>query len=204
MNEGVDFYENLLAKGHDQHSRDYDALEQGPDGTMLRHRAVVAKLGQWIGQGPMLDLGCGTGLLLDSLQELCVLPKSYTGVDFIQRDDFFERARRVKIDTTFVRDDVRHFTESVRTPQEYTTVIAAGLVGMVPFQSLMKIKDLVHSMRWAGQHGIITIPSQHEGFLGCAEQAHFAMEDARAIFAWYGMADMRYEQHSPKEFIFWW
>lgn len=196
-----EYYRKMLADNPDD--PDYAALEQGPMSTARRH-SLVAKHLDPTGRS-ILDLGCGTGLLMETLVENHTAPSRYVGVDFLpeREDAVLERARKLMVEAEFVAADVREFL--MTTKEQFDLVVAPGLVGFFPFHSITLVLDLTMMMQGVGATGLITLPRPYDGFLGCAHQAHFDVSDVAVMASHrHWVKQPHIDIYSDRELALWW
>lgn len=201
-----ELYQKLLAEFPDD--RDYLALDQGPASTKRRHQLVADRMNT-LGKR-VLDLGCGTGVMLDNLSAAGQLPKSYLGVDFIDRsEDVLARADKLGVDGEFVVGDIGAALHGEALKRNHFDVVAAiGVVGTNPFSTLSALAALVKAMKWIVPitGGIVTLPMARPEFLGCPHQAHFSPTDVHIVFRSPATRVGPYflEAHTDREMVIWW
>lgn len=195
-------YQDAEARGADP---DYEGMDQGPEGTKARHDAALARLSKQMHMGTVLDLGCGTGLFVDALSEACVTPTFYTGVDLLPERRSAVR-RRLQDAVIAGRFEDRDLTSGDLGPKgaTFTVAVALGLMGPMPFHTMLSLLSLVRRMRECANHGLVTIPMQRPEFLGCEYQTHFDMCDVDYILRREGYRDIKVEQNTYKEMVIWW
>lgn len=199
------YYEDLMSRNNGtQHAADYDALDQGPEGTGARHEAVMDVLRDFPVLGrSLLDLGCGTGLLLDGLRRREMLPSRYVGMDFLAEREGHVRRRLRDCDVggSFVRADLK--ADEWWRSGRFDVAVAVGVCGSVPFHTGLSVCDLVGQMSMAALHGALTVPSQREGHLGEPGQAHFDIDDLRFMLrnkvGWINL-----KMIGIKDILLWW
>ena len=137
---------------------DYHAIDQGRYGTTLRHRAVLDAV-RGIDGGHVLDLGCGTGLLLDAMIERGDRPSWYIGVDGIAERQFMVRQRLVKHDVkgTFIWKEMSKRFEDVSFPY-VDVVLCVGVMGYWGYHTQRHVKSMFAKMERLGDHGAMTFP----------------------------------------------
>lgn len=159
MNTVEELYKRRLeeARSLDPVEADYHALEQGVYGTDIRHRAVLeaVPLG-----GSVLDLGCGTGLILDKIAGAGVKPQTYVGVDgMVERQPaVLERLARYGIPGEFRHKpmDIR-FEDTTGLPY-VTTVLFVGIMGFSGYHTQRHVSSIHSFLTGISLHGCITFP----------------------------------------------
>lgn len=202
VNNGKDFYSGLMQRPGAEKDPDYAGLDQGPEGTILRHQAALDFVPL---QGTsVLDLGCGTGLFLKYMAEHKIKPLFYHGVDLLERDMMGARLLACGIRGRFSTADLSKAWPKFQTGK-FDTVLALGLMGPTPFHSYSSLQKLIWRMRKIGRHGIVTLPMMRPEFLGCEYQAHFDYDDV-ALFLRdsVGGATIKQVRNSPKELVIYW
>jgi hypothetical protein len=156
---------NLYTKLYNPEDPDYASLDQGRTSTKLRHEAA-ARI--WKG-GSLLDLGCGSGLILESL---IPSPYYYTGVDVISVNSsrLIERLNKLQIKNFSYVVREPYFTSLIFEAQsrEFDSIFAIGIAGYDYLSSTNAImnlaKELINNSKCSG---IMTIPiktNDPEGF----------------------------------------
>lgn len=187
------------------HKRDYDALDQGPYGTGQRHDQAVRHLSPYMKDARVLDLGCGTGLILPRLQSEGITPKQYVGVDFLpDRRDLVEERGAHLANSEFVCADLIPFMRK-QDFNKHDVVLGLGIAGPEPFHSIHHLIELVHWMQRTAPHGILTFPLSRSGHLGEFTQAHFDFKDLVTLFSAEAWAyPTRYADYRLEEGYLWW
>lgn len=200
---GAKFYDNLLHKTHlvGQNQEDYAELDQGVVGTRNRHRKVVDLLGAYIKKGVLLDYGCGTGLLLDSLIEMDCKPDYYIAVDFLpeREEHVMKRAKKYGVTTKFICGEILH------TAFPADVALAIGIAGPPPFAGVFRVAGLVGHMRSTAPRGMITAPMPWREHYGTARQMFFDPLDIDAALKYTGNDDgVKRENHADHECLWHW
>lgn len=203
---GRDFYRTLAsAADGDRIAQDYQGLDQGVIGTKLRHEQVTQRLGRRIRGGTLLDLGCGTGLLLDHLADMRCLPRRYLGVDFLDRKvPVLHRAAPFQgLDAAFEQNEIQTVLAALK-PDVFDAAVAVGVLGVPPFASIHALARLLEGMQRVARRGLLTAPRPYTGHLGEATQAHFDPDDVAIVLAALGLTQWEMALHSPRELSLWW
>lgn len=203
MSNGVDFYQKLmtLAPG----DLDYAGLDQGPEGTGKRHWAAIDNVK--LNGKSVLDLGCGTGLLLKTLDSQGIRPSWYLGTDLLaEREDMVRsRLAETRVEGSFLQLDLNEHRWLKLPVGRFDSVLALGLMGPEPFHTYASLRRLIENMRLVGDHGVVTIPMMRPGFLGCEYQAHF---DYRDVFDFLPTlpkyTKITLAKNTEKEMFIWW
>ena len=179
---------------------DYHALEQGEYGTNLRHKAVLdctPGLG-----GKVLDLGCGTGLLLDKMAERGKKPTRYYGVDAMQErcEPLMARLTALGINGTFTAKpwDIRF--EDMQFPH-MDAALLVGVMGFWGYHTQRHVRSIHRFMTRKASHGCITFPMiWHPEQMGDLYLRRWDVDDVK---------DLLYLSNNQvvvleREFIVWW
>jgi hypothetical protein len=136
---------------------DYLVLDQSRYGTGLRHDAVVHNL-CGLG-GVVVDLGCGTGLLLERIVQAEFRPTFHLGVDGLPEREvpLALRRQRLRIPGSFwFKPSEAPFWDL--DVHGYTTAMAIGIAGYPGLDTGPAITRLVGWMRDAAHYGAISFP----------------------------------------------
>lgn len=163
MTQAVDrLYREYLDKaGDDPDQADYLALHQGPEGTRKRHAHTLAAVP--IRDMRVLDIACGTGLLLDHAARVDEMPKYYFGTDLLpeRREHVERRIAKHNIWGGFAATPVGT-TLSYATGEadvvEFDVALAIGLAGFEGFATEDEIGALIEEMRRHADKGGVTVP----------------------------------------------
>jgi 2-polyprenyl-3-methyl-5-hydroxy-6-metoxy-1,4-benzoquinol methylase len=205
MKTGEEFYKDQMAgQASDEHAQDYDALDQGPKGTGMRHMAVRSLLGNFLADAKLLDLGCGTGLLLKDLHEQGIPPAHYVGVDFLpeRRPHVERRIAEFGVKGRFIQGDINDVL-CWSSMELFDVVTMVGVMGPHPFTTITGAMNLIRVMKHRARKGIVSFPRQRPGMLGVPYQAHFDPDDVIAIAVAY---DLKVNMHIPEgnDLFLWW
>lgn len=162
----------LQRAGDDPDAADYLALHQGREGTSRRHSEVLKVL--TFEGARMLDIACGTGLLLDEIVRRGQRPGYYLGVDLLPEREPHVKARLEKYG---IKGEFRANPPGVELQDvivgEFDVAVAIGLCGFEGFARPDEIKDLILLMQKHAPHGGVTVPGlvdgrgQHTGYCEC-------------------------------------
>ena len=136
---------------------DYHALEQGEYGTNLRHAAVIKHTRGLSGR--VLDLGCGTGLLLDKMSRANIKPAQYFGVDSSEdrREPLTTRFEKLGIDGRFLGKPWDMRFEDMELPS-MDCALLVGVMGFWGYHTQRHVKSIHGYMHQKASHGCITFP----------------------------------------------
>lgn len=184
---------------------DYDGLHQGRDGTKLRHDNVIAVLrdhGDLYGIKTLVDFGCGTALLLQSMSDHGHLPERYIGIDFLEErySHVMNRANALDVKADFIVGENIAAVPSEVFNQVGAAVVAIGIMGYPGLQSLRSIREFVTQLRSCFRHGVITVPRHMPERLGEAEMARYDSDDVAEAL---GRRAFSYREIHTDTLVFW-
>ena len=151
-------YRNRLKEAEGQDGQDdYLALDQGEYGTALRHAAVLDVVKGL--DGNVLDLGCGTGMILDGIVARGLRPAYYLGMDGLadRRQPVLDRLQRYGIEGRFQHTPMAIRFEDVMMPY-VDAVLFVGVMGYWGYHSQRHVRSIHDKLRRIGKHGCITFP----------------------------------------------
>lgn len=188
------------AKALDKGEADYHALEQGKFGTDIRHAAVLKHVKGL--NGSIVDLGCGTGLLLQAMAEAKVKPGHYMGVDSQpeRKAPLMERLAALGIPGEFMLKGWEVPFEVLDLPRS-SACLMVGVMGFWGYHTQRHVKSAFDFMTKVGRHGCITFPmiwdSQQMGDLYLRRWATTDVQD---------LLNLPDEQvvALEREFLIWW
>jgi SAM-dependent methyltransferase len=160
---------------------DYLALSQGQYGTELRHKAVVRAMPA--NPGRVLDLGCGTGLLLERICHERGKPTYYHGVDGLheRKAAFMARATQFGVCSRFTVKPMQQPFWNRRYVAYYDVVLLVGVMGFYGLHTHQHIGAMVHHMQHAGTHGVVTFPICYGHIVGGDENyMRWPLEDLQS------------------------
>lgn len=163
MTQSVDrLYREYLDKaGDDPDQADYLALHQGPEGTRKRHAHTLAAIP--LRGLRVLDIACGTGLLLDNAEAAGQLPAYYFGTDLLPEREEHVQRRLDKwmiaggFGATPVGTSLSYATGGADV-DEFDVALAIGLAGFEGFATEDEIGALIEEMRRHADKGGVTVP----------------------------------------------
>mgnify|MGYP005845938131 CR=1 FL=1 len=163
MTVSVDrLYRQYLEKaGADPDQADYLALHQGPEGTRKRHAHTLAAIP--LRDKKVLDIACGTALLLDNAARADELPHYYFGTDLLPEREEHVLARIAKHNlrggfaATPVGTTLRYAVGAADV-DEFDVALAIGLAGFEGFATEDEIGALIEEMRRHADKGGVTVP----------------------------------------------
>lgn len=181
---------------------DYGMLLQSRYGTYLRHRCVLHHT-KGVHKGDVLDLGCGTGLILDSMAGERIKPNSYVGVDMFP---FVEPNMRKKAKAHGVKK-----CEFILKPEEvpfeelsldgpFTVVLCIGVVSSGRYTSLWRLRNLISFMQRYAPHGAVTMLRQYADAVWEEGWVRFDGQDVADAVAKFGAKVL----HTEREAIVIW
>lgn len=137
---------------------DYHGQDQGEYGTNLRHKAVVEVAERL--DGSILELGCGTGLLIEEIVACGKKPEYYAGVDGIleRKEPFEQRLKMHKIAGEFIHKPMDVPFETGGLPVGFSLVLCVGVCGYWGYHTVARVNVLYKAMRRMGRHGVMTFP----------------------------------------------
>jgi SAM-dependent methyltransferase len=158
----IDDYKALLVKD----DPDYAQLDQGKFGTEYRHNTVVDALGREAFHGvPVVDFGCGTGLILETISARGWTPSAYFGMDMLteRREHVFARGKKLgieKVEFLAVPPEVGiEYLSDLARPGR--TGLCIGVAGYDTIRDNRGVSDLVDALR-DFSHWSFTLPAIRE------------------------------------------
>ena len=152
-------YDARLAEAASLHpsEADYHALDQSEYGTKLRHEAVVNNVPKL--DGHVLDLGCGTGLILEKMIEKGKKPAYYHGVDGMPEREkpLYARLQRLGVRGVFEHKPWDESFEELPLPR-CDAALFVGVMGYCGYHTNRSAKAIRNQMMRAAVHGAITFP----------------------------------------------
>lgn len=154
------------ARSLDAKEADYHALEQGEYGTELRHEAVLDHVSGL--DGRVLDLGCGTGLLVEKMVARGLKPTSYLGIDGMPEREapLLARLTRLGVNGRFQLKPMDVRFEDITLPVA-DAALFVGLMGFWGYHTQRHVGSIYRKLRCTAAHGCITFPMiwhpQHMG-----------------------------------------
>jgi len=165
------FYREKAAEGGDP---DFDALDQGPERTKLRHEFVVDRV--VLPGAKVLDLGCGTALVLDTMAEMDRLPGYYLGVD-LNSTLVGPVSRRLDehgvIGEFTCKPEGTRFEDMSIGSFMFDVVLCVGVVGHQGYHTYAHMRSLFHWMVTRATRGVITMQSPYGEVLGHHNQVKY-------------------------------
>ena len=176
------FYEMRRAEAaatQDPREADYLALSQGEYGTRLRHSAVLDVVKNL--DCHVIDLGCGTGLILDAMVERGVKPLLYQGYDGMAdlATHVLARLSKHRVEGEFHLKPMETRFEDL----SYSLVDAALLVGVMGFHgyhTLLQARSIYQKMERTAQHGAITFPMIYDNEMGGPGYRRFDIDEVQS------------------------
>lgn len=166
MTESVDrLYRDYLARAEGQPGEaDYLALHQGPEGTRRRHEFALTVCN--IDSTRVLDVACGTALILDAARARGQQPLHYVGTDLLpERAPHVEkRLRDYHMKGAFFATPVGTALKDVLPETwEFDIAMAIGLCGFEGFASPGEIGNLIKTLQSYAEHGCVSVPGDMPG-----------------------------------------
>lgn len=163
MTASVDrLYRRYLDKAAgDPAEDDYEALHQGREGTRKRHAHTLAAIP--LRDKKVLDIACGTALILDAAFAADQLPHYYFGTDLLPEREEHVLARIAKLNMWggFAATPVGttlNYAVGAADVDEFDVALAIGLAGFEGFATEDEIGALIEEMRKYAPHGAVTVP----------------------------------------------
>jgi len=196
------FYEMRRAEAaatQDPREADYLALSQGEYGTRLRHSAVLDVVKNL--DCHVIDLGCGTGLILDAMVERGVKPLLYHGYDGMAdlATHVLARLSKHRVEGEFHLKPMETRFEDL----SYRYCDAALLVGVMGFHgyhTLIQARSIYDKMLRISEHGAITFPMVYDTEMGGQGYRRF---DLYEVQTWLEL-DTKNIVKLAREFVIYW
>jgi SAM-dependent methyltransferase len=173
--------EERFASKINENDPDFDGLDQGKFSTNLRHEKALSV---WKG-GSLLDIGCGTGLILEKLNPL---PDEYFGVDIIpDRVRYLtDRVLNLKMNTFSISiiEKLKAFDGLYSYIEDHPDVDSIFIMGVVGYSCCnvkQDLEDLIEASTFKAPRGCITVPVRTETFQGHDWLYAFYMDDLEWI-----------------------
>lgn len=164
MTKSVDaLYRDYLNRADgDPSEADYLALHQGREGTSRRHQEVLKVLD--FQNAAVLDIACGTGLILDEIVEAGQRPSLYIGTDLLpeRMNHISQRLGKYGIPGGFYATPPGVSVTDV-IDMKFDVAIAVGLCGFEGFATPIEIEQLIRTMQLYAPSGCVTVPGLVEG-----------------------------------------
>lgn len=161
------YLDRLEAASNVVGQEDMLALDQNEVGTKVRHAEVARHVSP---KSTILDLGAGTGLLLDELNLYGKLPMTHFAVDMMEErlPPLMERWAKYRINGLFMKTDPdTPFYENVALDMIHPhTLVAVGICGYHGLHTIRRVKKF---MDWAvkkAPEGVVTFPMQYGNVVG--------------------------------------
>lgn len=160
MTTAKDYFSRTLQKG--EVIDDYRSLAQSPDTTGKRHTFALSMMKQ---NDLVMDVGCGTGLLLCGMQAAGLRPAHYRGLDLFQKviDVARKRADEMHLAATFVRvtGPLIREVEARRADVVFCLGVMGygdGRGGPDDFTSPHRISEFVRVLKASSPRGAVSLP----------------------------------------------
>jgi len=149
---------------------DYDKLDQGEFSTNVRHEKAAAHIAQH-NHKSILDIGCGTGLILDRIDAV----ELYHGID-IYSERLIELSKRVaaknpgefkfNLARTENFDSFLNDVDGATATYVYDYAIVMGPIGYSTISQEDDLQNLVEFLMEIASAGCITIPTKTDEWSG--------------------------------------
>lgn len=182
MNNAVKFYQELNQNhGADP---DYEALNQGQVKTAERHEKALSFTFSSKTTPSVLDVGCGTGLILEGLVAKDVRPSLYRGVDLLEERRAHVQARLDKYGIHGgyeCTDPSKSFRDQFREFGSFDAGLAIGIAGFAGCHTHGLLMDLVSALYYRCKNGFVTFPYYYDqAVLGHDHLCRFDVSDVQS------------------------
>lgn len=198
--ETEDFYRTLLKPENSE----YDQLSSGKESTDKRHVTALELVDT---EGSIvLDVGCGTGLLLEKIKDYNI--KYYYGIDiFMERKPYvMDRLEKSGINGQFIclptdYDLIEFLKYFQLVLTEKTSLFCIQMLGTGEFYSPRKIFSFLTQVRKMSHTGIVIFARKYKD---STEEPHLKRIPDRTIKKWVENLDVKYDRiHEWEHTIFW-
>jgi len=161
---------------------DFAALDQGRASSLRRYE-LVSRLVRAM-DGRLLDLGCGTAAILDTLNGLGKLPLRYTGVDgFMPNEEaVMRRFRQYQLAGWFEWKPMEQPFEAL-IRGGFDAAVCIGVAGFWGLHTNRQLTSLQEYMAACARYGCIVIPQAYmHNQLGDLHIRRWPTQDIRQLF----------------------
>lgn len=187
IERSVKVYRTLWERAEEQDlDLDTEGLDQTQIGAMSRYQGVCDVLNEHFQGSVLVDLGCGTGALLDFLALRSWLPKKYIGVDMFENrsDHVMSRGHTHRVDAEFVFKPPEMRFEDWGDGPRGDIGVMIGVIGLWDYSRYLDLKAVHRWMLQRYRHGAITVPTRYDAFLGHPDAAWFDFQDLQYFLQW--------------------
>jgi hypothetical protein len=158
---------------------DYEGLSQTERSTKIRHSNAVALFGK---VQTLIDIGCGTGLVLESFAEQGCLPDHYIGVDmfFDCGSATMERTEKLGVPAVYIHKP-EEISFATVLPWLHGAGLAIGVAGYGALSNAAAIGDLLNLMMESMSPGYVTVPLLFEGALNEPHVTRFSEDELSEV-----------------------